>query len=116
MHQIFGDTDSMTWAISGNLDAEEGYRQKFKYLLGVSYEAEGTACIALAPKIHNIYNPIPIEYENDFNYLLMKSVILVRINDVGSELLLTEPYGLGGLRQKLPSKTAARLPFRLIVS
>ncbi|KAA6365060.1 MAG: hypothetical protein EZS28_039413, partial [Streblomastix strix] len=31
MHYICGDTDSMIWAISGNLDAEEGYRQKFKY-------------------------------------------------------------------------------------
>ncbi|KAA6373513.1 MAG: hypothetical protein EZS28_030961, partial [Streblomastix strix] len=80
IHYICGDTDSMTWAISGNPEAEEGYRQKFKYvikdqkfydenyplffgqykqLLGVSYEAEGTACIALAPKIHYIYNPLP---------------------------------------------------------
>ncbi|KAA6362018.1 MAG: hypothetical protein EZS28_042455 [Streblomastix strix] len=61
MHYICGDTDSMTWAISGNYDAEEGYRQKFKFiikdqkffdenyplffgkyqqLLGISYEAE----------------------------------------------------------------------------
>ncbi|KAA6353887.1 MAG: hypothetical protein EZS28_050586, partial [Streblomastix strix] len=31
MHYICGDTDSMTWAISGNPNAEEGYRQKFKY-------------------------------------------------------------------------------------
>ncbi|KAA6385719.1 MAG: hypothetical protein EZS28_018753 [Streblomastix strix] len=90
MHYICGDTDSMTWAISGNPDAEEGYRQKFKYvikdqeffdenyplffgqykqLLGVSYEAEGTACIALAPKIHYIYNPLPNENEKDYNYL-----------------------------------------------
>ncbi|KAA6378633.1 MAG: hypothetical protein EZS28_025840 [Streblomastix strix] len=29
MHYICGDTDSMTWAISGNPEAEEGYRQKF---------------------------------------------------------------------------------------
>ncbi|KAA6362501.1 MAG: hypothetical protein EZS28_041972 [Streblomastix strix] len=27
MHYICGDIDSMTWAISGNPDAEEGYRQ-----------------------------------------------------------------------------------------
>ncbi|KAA6362370.1 MAG: hypothetical protein EZS28_042103, partial [Streblomastix strix] len=29
MHYICGDTDSMTWAISGN--PEDDYRQKFKY-------------------------------------------------------------------------------------
>ncbi|KAA6402217.1 MAG: hypothetical protein EZS28_002260 [Streblomastix strix] len=61
MHYICGDTDSMTWTICGNPDAEEGYRQKFKnvikdqkfynknyplffgqyiQLLGVSYEEE----------------------------------------------------------------------------
>ncbi|KAA6358538.1 MAG: hypothetical protein EZS28_045935, partial [Streblomastix strix] len=33
MHYICGDTDSMTWAISGNPEAEEGYRQKFKYVI-----------------------------------------------------------------------------------
>ncbi|KAA6357353.1 MAG: hypothetical protein EZS28_047120, partial [Streblomastix strix] len=87
MHYIYGETDSMTWAISGNPSAEEGYRQKFKYvikdqeffdenyilffsqykqLLGVSYETEGTACIALAPKIHYIYNPLPNENEKDY--------------------------------------------------
>ncbi|KAA6356186.1 MAG: hypothetical protein EZS28_048287, partial [Streblomastix strix] len=31
MHYILGDTDSMTWAISGN--PEEDYRQKFKYVI-----------------------------------------------------------------------------------
>ncbi|KAA6392810.1 MAG: hypothetical protein EZS28_011661 [Streblomastix strix] len=31
MHYICGDADSMTWAIRGNPEAEEGYRQKFKY-------------------------------------------------------------------------------------
>ncbi|KAA6381408.1 MAG: hypothetical protein EZS28_023065 [Streblomastix strix] len=82
MHYICCDTDLMTWAISGNPEVVEEYRQKFKYvmkdqkfydennplffgsykqLLGVSYEAEGSACIALAPKIHYIYNPLPNE-------------------------------------------------------
>ncbi|KAA6374177.1 MAG: hypothetical protein EZS28_030296, partial [Streblomastix strix] len=31
MHYICGDTDQMTWAISGN--ADEGHRQKFKFLI-----------------------------------------------------------------------------------
>ncbi|KAA6373023.1 MAG: hypothetical protein EZS28_031450 [Streblomastix strix] len=64
MHYICGDTDSMTWAISGNPEVVEGYRQnQYKQLLGVRYEAEGSACIALAPKIHYIYNPLPNEIE-----------------------------------------------------
>ncbi|KAA6392440.1 MAG: hypothetical protein EZS28_012035 [Streblomastix strix] len=88
-HYFCGNTDSMTWGISGN--PEEDYRQKFKYvikdqkffdencphffgqykqLLGVSYEAEGTACFALAPKIHYIYNPLPNENEKNYNYCL----------------------------------------------
>ncbi|KAA6396830.1 MAG: hypothetical protein EZS28_007638 [Streblomastix strix] len=31
-HYICGDTDSMTWAISGTPDAEERYRQKLKFV------------------------------------------------------------------------------------
>ncbi|KAA6359206.1 MAG: hypothetical protein EZS28_045267 [Streblomastix strix] len=63
MHYICGDTDSMTRAISGNPNTDDGYRQKFKYvskdqkffdenfllffgqykqLFGIYYEAEGT--------------------------------------------------------------------------
>ncbi|KAA6398448.1 MAG: hypothetical protein EZS28_006021 [Streblomastix strix] len=89
MHYICGDTDSMTWAIGGNPSAEEGYRKKFKYVvkdqkffdenqplffgqykqyLEVCYEAEGTACISLTPKIHYIYiNP----------YLMKKKRIII---------------------------------------
>ncbi|KAA6388149.1 MAG: hypothetical protein EZS28_016322 [Streblomastix strix] len=33
IHYICGDIDSMTWAISGNLNAEDGQRQKFKYVI-----------------------------------------------------------------------------------
>ncbi|KAA6397768.1 MAG: hypothetical protein EZS28_006705 [Streblomastix strix] len=33
MHYICEDTDSITWAISGNPNAEEGYRQKIKYII-----------------------------------------------------------------------------------
>ncbi|KAA6396287.1 MAG: hypothetical protein EZS28_008187 [Streblomastix strix] len=58
MHYICGDTDSMILANSKN--SEEDYRQ--------NYEAEGTACIALTPKIHYIYNPLPTENEKDYNY------------------------------------------------
>ncbi|KAA6395436.1 MAG: hypothetical protein EZS28_009038 [Streblomastix strix] len=64
MYCICGDTDSMTLVICGNPSAEEGYRQKYKYvikdqkffdekyphffdqykqLLDVNYEAEETA-------------------------------------------------------------------------
>ncbi|KAA6400698.1 MAG: hypothetical protein EZS28_003769 [Streblomastix strix] len=98
MHYTYGDNDSVTLAICGNPDAEERYRQKFKYiikdqkffdgnyplffgqykqLLGVSYEAEGTACIAQAPNIHYIYNPLPNQNENDYNYCLKGIAIIV---------------------------------------
>ncbi|KAA6381928.1 MAG: hypothetical protein EZS28_022544, partial [Streblomastix strix] len=52
MHYICGDTDSMTWAISGNREAEEGYRQKFKY--SVMRQKERLASLQLQKYIISI--------------------------------------------------------------
>jgi hypothetical protein len=81
IHFIEGDTDSAYWAVSGDPDDEQGYKQGFKHiitdqdfydkhvenwfgsetleskkqLLGLAIERQDENCIALAPKCYTLF-------------------------------------------------------------